>query len=333
MEFMMLAHVKWFIDDPEQFPLEWGRLLAPATIGGAVLAVVGALVLRWLVQRVDEDRITGWVRRTLRPYLPLLLSVHLGIALTAYALTGRYLAPSLELPAGRWGSALAALQLIVAALIMLGLFTRVAAGLLVVSGPLGMAFYGLAPMLERIELLGIALYLAIVGRRRFSLDGLRHGSGELPTMNPPAVGMLRVCAGLAMVVGAFTEKLLAPGVSEAFLRRFPRFNFLEGAGVSDRAFSDAVGAVELALGLLLLSGVGTRLAVLAAVVPFNVTLLFFGVTELIGHLPIYGIFLVLLVEGSGRVRETLADSVVRRPPDARISSGTAGSGTSFVPIT
>jgi hypothetical protein len=332
MESMLLAHVKWFIYDPEQFPAEWDRLLAPATIGGAVLAVVGALVLRWLAQRIDEDRITGWIRRALRPYLPLLLSLHLGIALTAYALTGRYLAPSLDLPEGAWGSALAGLEMIVAALIMLGLFTRAAAGLLVVSGPLGVAFYGLAPMLERIELLGIAMYLAIVGRRRLSLDGLRHGTGEVPTVNPPAVGMLRVCAGLAMVVGAFTEKLLAPGVSEAFLRRFPEFNFLEGVGVSDRAFADAVGAVELALGLLLLSGVGTRLAVLAAVIPFNVTLLFFGVPELIGHLPIYGIFLVLLVEGSGRVRETLPDSVVHRVRHARVSSGTEGSGTSFVPI-
>jgi uncharacterized membrane protein YphA (DoxX/SURF4 family) len=331
MEPMLLAHVKWFIDDPEQFPLEWDRLIAPATIGGALLAVTGVLVLRWLVQRIDEERITGWIRRSLRPYLPLLLSLHLGIALTAYALTGRYLAPSLALPEGPWGNALAGLELIVAALIMLGLFTRAAAALLVVSGPLGVAFYGLAPMLERIELLGIALYLAIVGRRRLSLDGLRHGGGESPRMNPPAVGMLRVCAGLAMVVGAFTEKLLAPGVSEAFLRRFPKFNFLEGGGVSDRAFADAVGAVELALGLLLLSGVGTRLAVLAAVVPFNVTLLFFGVAELVGHLPIYGIFLVLLVEGSGRVREPLAGRIVYRMRGAPLSSGTAGSETSFVP--
>ncbi len=329
---MSLAHVKWFIDDPEQFPVEWDRLLAPATIGGAILAMAGAVVLRWLVQRIDEDRITSWIRRTLRPYLPLLLSLHLGIALTAYALTGRYLAPSLALPDGPWGDALAGLELIVAALIMLGLFTRVAAALLVVSGPLGVAFYGLAPMLERIELLGIALYLALIGRRRLSLDGLRHGTGESPRMNPPAVGMLRVCAGLAMVVGALTEKLLAPGVSDAFLRRFPKFNFLEGGGVSDRVFADAVGAVELALGLLLLSGIGTRLAVLAAVIPFNVTLLFFGLTELVGHLPIYGIFLVLLVEGAGGLREPLADGVVRRMRGARVSSGTAGSETSFVPI-
>jgi uncharacterized membrane protein YphA (DoxX/SURF4 family) len=302
MDTMPLAHVKWFVPDPGRFPLEWDRIIAPATLAGVGLAVVGAFLLRFLLQRIDEDRITSWIRRVLRPYLPLLLSLHLGIALVAYALTGRYLAPNLELPGGTWGSVLAGLELIVAALIILGLFTRFAAALLVLSGPAGMFFYGVIPILERVELLGIALYLAGVGRRKWSLDGLRHSSDGSPLMNPVAVGMLRVCAGLAIVVGALTEKLIAPGVAEDFLIRFPQFNFLDGAGISDRAFADAAGAIELALGLLLLSGIGTRLVVLAAVIPFNVTLLFFGVTELIGHLPIYGIFLVLLVEGAGRLR-------------------------------
>ncbi|HZA27650.1 MAG TPA: hypothetical protein VE915_08445 [Actinomycetota bacterium] len=298
---MPLAHVKWFVDDPERFPLEWSRLLAPATLAGIGFAVAGGVFLHFLVRRIDEDRITSWIRRFLRPYLPLLLSLHLGIALIAYALTGRYLAPSLRLPEGTWGGVLTALELIVAALIILGLWTRLAAGLLVLSGPVGMFFYGVIPILERVEFLGIALYLAAVGRRKWSLDALRSSSDESPVMNPLAVGMLRMCAGLAIVVGALTEKLLAPGVAEAFLRRFPKFNILDGAGVSDRAFADAAGAVELALGLLLISGIGTRLVVLAAVIPFNVTLLFFGFTELIGHLPIYGIFLVLLVEGPGRI--------------------------------
>jgi uncharacterized membrane protein YphA (DoxX/SURF4 family) len=171
-----------------------------------------------------------------------------------------------------------------------------------------------------VELLGIALYLAVVGRRRWSLDGLRHrGLDEPPGMNPAAVGLLRACAGLAVVVGALTEKLLAPGVSEGFLRRYPDFNVLSGVGMSDRGFIDLAGAVELGLGLVLLSGVATRLAVLVAVVPFNVTLLFFGWEELIGHLPIYGIFLVLLVEGAGRARDV---------PRLWLSSGTADSRTS-----
>ena len=33
-------------------------------------------------------------------------------------------------------------------------------------------------------------------------------------------------------------------------------------------------------------------------VPFNATLLLFGQTEMVGHLPVYGVFLALLVYGS-----------------------------------
>jgi hypothetical protein len=33
-------------------------------------------------------------------------------------------------------------------------------------------------------------------------------------------------------------------------------------------------------------------------VPFNATLLIFGQTEMVGHLPVYGVFLALLVYGS-----------------------------------
>ena len=39
-------------------------------------------------------------------------------------------------------------------------------------------------------------------------------------------------------------------------------------------------------------------AVLVAMVPFNATLLLFGQTEMVGHLPVYGVFLALLVYGS-----------------------------------
>jgi len=35
-------------------------------------------------------------------------------------------------------------------------------------------------------------------------------------------------------------------------------------------------------------------------IPFNATLFFLGRTELIGHLPVYGVMLALLVYGSSR---------------------------------
>ena len=48
----------------------------------------------------------------------------------------------------------------------------------------------------------------------------------------------------------------------------------------------------------MISGAFPQVAVLVAMVPFNATLLLFGQTEMVGHLPVYGVFLALLVYGS-----------------------------------
>jgi len=60
------------------------------------------------------------------------------------------------------------------------------------------------------------------------------------------------------------------------------------------------GAIELLFGLLLISGRLPQVAVIVAGIPFNATLFFLGRTELIGHLPVYGVMLALLVYGSSR---------------------------------
>jgi hypothetical protein len=51
-------------------------------------------------------------------------------------------------------------------------------------------------------------------------------------------------------------------------------------------------------GFLLISGALAQAIVLIAGIPFDATLWFFGATELVGHLPVYGAMLVLLVYGS-----------------------------------
>jgi hypothetical protein len=106
--------------------------------------------------------------------------------------------------------------------------------------------------------------------------------------------------GGALIVLAFTEKLARPDLALEFLDRFPAFNILQSVGleVSDITFIRVAGAVELLFGLLIISGALPQLAVIAAGIPFNATLFFLGTEELIGHLPIYGGMLALLVYGS-----------------------------------
>ncbi len=73
---------------------------------------------------------------------------------------------------------------------------------------------------------------------------------------------------------------------------------LVGLHVPTDVFIVVAGGVEVLFGLLVLSGAAPQVAVLVAAVPFNLPLLLFGATELVGHLPVYGILLALLVYGS-----------------------------------
>jgi hypothetical protein len=109
-----------------------------------------------------------------------------------------------------------------------------------------------------------------------------------------------MAAGGALIILAFTEKLARPGLALALLDRFPAFNVLDAIGipVNDLTFVRIAGAVELLFGLLLISGALPQIAVIVAGIPFNATLFFLGTEELIGHLPIYGAMLALLVYGS-----------------------------------
>ena len=70
---------------------------------------------------------------------------------------------------------------------------------------------------------------------------------------------------------------------------------LRPLGVGDPAFIWLAGATELVVGAVILSGQVTRPVMAVGFALFTVTLLVFGLPELIGHLPYYGIMLTLFI--------------------------------------
>ena len=291
----VLAHEKWFTSArPEADP---GFLVEPATlafVGGAVLiAVAWGLIGR----RVDAPEL-GFLRRlgALSPWIPRMLGIHAGVSLLAQAVDGTYLAPGLHLPESGFGTALAIVEGVVGVWLVSGVKVRWAAGLLVLAGPLGMLHYGPVAIVERADLLGIALFLTVLppGPDRW-------GAAEpVEDRVAWAVWYLKVCVGVSLIVLALTEKLVNPELALQFLDRYPALNIFDAVGlpISDLTFIRFAGAVEILFGLLLISGAMPQVAVIVAGIPFNATLFFFGYSELIGHLPIYGAMLVLLVYGS-----------------------------------
>lgn len=320
MDLGIVAHETWFTD--ARPPFDWGFAVAWPSAALVASALAGAFLWR-LAARLFPSPELPFLRPLgrLAPWMPRILAIHAGASLLAQAARGTYLAPGLELPPGVGGTLLAVAEGLVGVWLITGFRIRAGAALLVAAGPLGIPAYGVLPILERMDLLGIALLLALVPP-----EETPGGAVEVPADRlAPALLLLRLLVGGALVVLAFTEKLARPDLALAFLEKFPAFNIMRAVGipVSDLEFVRIAGAVELLFGLLIISGALPQLAVIAAGIPFNATLFFLGVPELLGHLPIYGAMLALLVYGSAP-RWAWATSWL---PGGRLKPATARSGT------
>jgi hypothetical protein len=256
----------------------------------------------------------------LAPWIPRLLGIHLGVSLLSLAVRDAYLAPNLSRHDVPGGSAIAFAEGLLGVWFITGAWLRPAGLVTLLLGPLAALLAGPVSMLEAVDLLGIALFLVVLppGRDRYGAVAPSRETAAL------AIFALRVCAGLALVVLAFSEKFANPALAREFIGNYPAFDLFDLLGIplSGDAFIRLAGAIELLFGLLLISGRMPQVAVIVAGIPFNATLFFLGRTELIGHLPIYGVMLALLVYGSS---PTYAEVVPAWPRPSRrsLSQGAA----------
>jgi hypothetical protein len=125
------------------------------------------------------------------------------------------------------------------------------------------------------------------------------------------------------------EKVWNPTLGAQFLAQYPHFNIMRSVfglpWVTDDLFVLAAGVVETTIGILLVSGLLTRVVILGMWVPFNIGVPFLPPQELIGHLPIFGIMYFLLVHSAGIAPGESPDRA--RPPAApELAPAEAGGG-------
>jgi hypothetical protein len=293
-----LGHQTWF-EDPGPFDSDWGFVGETTT-----LLLLGGTLLLTLVVRAVSTRWNGVdvpVAARMAPYMPFAVRIHLATCLLALLAIGVYLSPAMDLDWDLPGILLGAVMVLVTIGMATGYRARSAALLLVAAGPIGMLEFGVGPVLQRIDVLGLALFAFFAGPGRWSADHDRGAASEPePDRIGTAIWCLRVFAGVALIVVAFREKLAYPDYAVSFLGEHHDLDLADqlGLGWSEEQFVRAAGSIEVLFGLLLISGAMPQLIVLIAGLPFNATLYFFGDKELFGHLPIYGAMLVLLVYGS-----------------------------------
>lgn len=298
------AHVRWFTPDGPYWDPDLGRLwslpVLLALLGAAT--VVGTL---YAGQRLTGDPL--WPRpplfQRLEPAAPAILGVQAAIAIIFAATRLDLFVPNVELPENVLGRLVAGVAIVAAFSFITGVLARTGAAIVVGLVLLCFAFGTWYEALEQIVMVGIALYLVAVGRGVVRYEGKEEEDRTAlsDALLPHALTILRVCAGVSILVLAFTEKLLAPDLGEAFLAEYPRLNFMRELGIdwwTDRRFVYAAGIVEATAGAALLCGFLTRVTIVALWVPFNLGIVVLPPQELIGHLPILATMYVLLVRGT-----------------------------------
>lgn len=302
------AHEKWF-HETENYGLRWDLFFRPLP-----LAFVGAMLFATIVagfwwRRRGKGFVPGPEnfgttddrRAALYGLIPAIIGIHVAVPLLVSGVQGELFTPNNKLP-GFWMYVFGLAQTGIALAIFYGALTRIAAVALAVLWFAGIFLIGLEPMLESSMYLGFAAFFFLAGRGPISIDRLL-----LPKLEPSArlmekaIPVLRMGLGLSLIIVAFTEKFANIPLASAFLERYP-LNFTAALGIPmlNETFILCAGAVELLVGLWILFGIFPREIILIAWIPINLTLTIFNWTELIGHLPIYGAFAVLLIWSAGR---------------------------------
>ncbi len=327
------AHEKWF-HETQNYGLRWDLFFRPLplVLFGAVLLVTLATGIWWrrrgrgFVPGPEDFGTTDDRHAALYGLIPAILGIHFAVPLLVSGVNGELFTPNNKLP-GVWMYALGLAQTGIALAIFYGGLTRLASIALTLLWFAGIFLVGLEPMLESSMYLGFAAFFFLAGRGPISIDRL-----ILPKLEPSArlmeraIPALRAGLGLSLIVVAFTEKFANIPLASAFLERYP-LNFTSALGIpmSNEIFILCAGAVELLVGLWILFGIFPREIILIAWIPINLTLTVFNWTELVGHLPIYGTFAVLLIWSPGRENLALWLKGLRRGPLAILGQDAAKS--------
>ncbi len=292
------AHVKWFAEPTDPIPPY--KITDTGVVIWILISVAIILAGIYLERKL---RVAGWLDKRLDALVPIVLSlasIGFGLALVIFSLQGFVLAPNL--PAENpFGSLLLILQAVAGLMILLGFYERVGAILLLLAFSLGIAQYGALEMIDTLEVVGFALFVFIVGRPKWRLREAKRIQSFMSRFNSYGVPLLRIGTGLNLLVLGFSEKILAPSLTQNFLAEY-HWNFMQALGFehfTNYWFAFSAGVVESLFGIFLIFGLVTRLTTLVLAGFLITTLALLGPEELVGHLPHFSIAVVLLVLGSG----------------------------------
>lgn len=234
-------------------------------------------------------------------FSPLQQVVTLVVRLTAAAgllinlAQGYLFAPNLTSDSSILSQLISILFIIASIMLILGMFTRVAALLMLLGYILGFAIFNFIDLIDHFEYVGLSLFILLGGGGRYSLDSyldIEILNKLLSKYKHVAYDALRISIGIGLISLSLSEKLLGVDIASSFLSVHD-WNILSIVGIGDFGFIVFAGAIELLLGLALIFNVAARAVVLIILSTMTLTAMLLGIDEVYGHL--FAIALVISV--------------------------------------
>ena len=301
----LTSHVRWFIDsdyDPDvQFKAD---PLFMVIVSGAILMIVAFPFLNktrayrvfcdWIDEKISLPHGLEW----------RLISGLTGMMLVINTMGGDFLAPNIEIGNATvlWLALTA--QTLVGILLLFHISYAVSGLLVLVALVPTVVFMPLDVTIDyAAELVSLSIAFILIGPDISRVDrAIAESLGlEWRRTSEFALPVIRVGVGLTLITLALHNKLLDPAPSAAFISEH-HWNFFPALGldfVSDLHFVLFAGPTELLIGVAICFNQIMRWATLLIAILLTITLSILGYGELIGHLPLFGLGILFLLNGGG----------------------------------
>lgn len=292
-------YAKYFLSSVP--PLRWDLFFQPLPIIFLATSLI-LTALIWLIWKKREKRDLiigpkelGATDNSLKEFygwVPVILGIHVAVALLVNGVQGRLFSSSHQLE-GSLSNWIGLAEIMIALSLFYGGLTRPAAVLIGFLWILGIDLLGLRPMLESIQYLGFASFFYLAGRGPYAIDRIL-----FPNLEPNAsytghaLLFLRIGVGLNLIVFGFTEKFANIPFASSLLTQHEFLNFTI---IPNEIFVLFAGALEVLAGILIVLGIFPRTVVLITLICINASLTIYNWNELIDYLPTYGALAILLV--------------------------------------
>ncbi|WP_093009206.1 hypothetical protein [Roseivivax halotolerans] len=291
-----LGHVNWFVDTPGDVAPNYA-FTDPAFLVWSALALGLILFAVWLDLKLPVLRIVD--SKTRHDFIEI-LRVFTGMSFLLTAYEGALLAPH-HVMEGPVFTALLFLQAGIGILLIANRWLKWTAVLMLLLHAGVLITCGLRAALEYSIFIGIALFI---------LFNNLNNPERREIAKLYSVAALRIWTGISLVALAIGEKLAPSALGQSFVAAYG-WNFMEALGFTvftDQLFVLSAGMIEAVIGVVLILGVTVRLAVLALSVMMAISNVVFirqgeneaALVEFIGHMPIIGTALILLLLGYGQ---------------------------------